>query len=166
MSASVLPPWVPQYVMPFFSLSYPTDPPQKIDSFHNSQYFENGLLDVCTIVGLIAAMAILRDLTRIYLLEPFARWKLSRDLRAKKLAKNGGSLTPPLKAKLVSNGVTNGHHVSGDAQEITFTAVEKRRIHRSVLRFAEQGWALFCYSFQTGFGFVSPSSLAHLRRVC
>lgn len=30
--------------------------------------------------------------------------------------------------------------------------MEKRKMHRSVLRFAEQGWALLCYSFQCGFG--------------
>jgi len=48
--------------------------------------------------------------------------------------------------------VANGHRANGDAHGITFTAVEKRRMHRSVLRFAEQGWALLCYSFQCGFG--------------
>jgi len=155
MNASVLPPWLIPYVLPFFSLSYPTDPPPKTDAFHHSKYFGTGWLDICTIVGLIAAMAILRDLARLCIFEPFARWKLTKDLRAKKLAasKNGGSWTPPLKPKLVSNGATNGHHVNGDAHEITFSAIEKRKVHRSVLRFAEQGWALLCYSFQCGFGF-------------
>jgi len=47
----------------------------------------------------------------------------------------------------------NGHQANGDTREVTFTAVEKRRMHRSVLRFAEQGWALLCYTFQCGFGF-------------
>lgn len=160
MNASVLPSWVLPYIIPFFSLSYPTDPPPKTDSFHDSQHFGNGWLDICTIVGLIAAMAILRDLARLCIFEPFAHWKLTKDLRAKKLAasKNGGSWSPSPKAKSVSNGATNGHHVNGGAQEITFSAVEKRRVHRSVLRFAEQGWALLCYSFQCGFGFVSPFS--------
>lgn len=160
MNANALPPWVSSYVTPFFSLSYPTNPPQKTDAFHDSQYFGTGWLDICTIVGLIAAMAILRDLARLYVFEPFAHWKLTKDLRAKKLAasKNGGSRSPPRQAKLVSNGVRNGHHVNGDAREITFSAVEKRRVHRSVLRFAEQGWALLCYSFQCGFGLVSLSS--------
>lgn len=156
MSTSIVPPWVPPYIIPFLSLSYPTHPPPKTDSFHNSQHYETGWLDVCTIVGLIAAMAILRDLARLWVFEPFARWKLSKDLRAKKLAagKNGGSSSPSPRAKLVSNGVANGHHVNGDAHEIAFTAVEKRKMHRSVLRFAEQGWALLCYSFQCGFGLV------------
>ncbi|KAF9646950.1 longevity assurance proteins LAG1/LAC1 [Thelephora ganbajun] len=155
MNTNVVPSWVPPYVIPFFSLSYPTDPPLKTDSFHNSQYFGTGWLDICTIVGLIAAMAILRDLVRLYVFEPFALWKLSKDLRAKKLAvsKNGGPWSPSLKAKLVSNGVASGHQSNGDVHEVTFTAVEKRRMHRSVLRFAEQGWALLCYSFQCGFGF-------------
>ena len=158
--------WVPPYAFPFFSLSYPTNPPPKPDSFHDSQHYGTGWLDVCTIVGLITAMAILRDLTRVYVLEPFARWKLSKDLRAKKLAagKNRSSSSPSPKAKLVSNGVANGHHANGGAHGITFTAVEKRRMHRCVLRFAEQGWALLCYSFQCGFGFVSLPSFSHLER--
>jgi len=154
MNANNVLSWVPQYLLPFVSLSYPTDPPSKTDSFHDSQHFGTGWLDICTIVGLIAAMAILRDLARLYVFEPFARWKLAKALRAKKLtaSKNGGSPSPTLKAKLVSNGVANGHQPNGNAQKITFTAVEKRRMHRSVLRFAEQGWALLCYSFQCGFG--------------
>ena len=162
MNINSVPPWIPQYLSPFFSLSYPTDPPPKTDSFHNSRHFGTGWLDVCTIVGLIAAMAIFRDLARIYVFEPFARWKLSKDLRSKKLAasKNGSSSPRRLpKTKLVSNGVANGvangHRVNGDVHGLTFTAAEKRRLHRSVLRFAEQGWALLCYSFQCGFGFVS-----------
>jgi len=162
MNINSVPPWIPQYLSPFFSLSYPTDPPPKTDSFHNSRHFGTGWLDVCTIVGLIATMAVFRDLARIYVFEPFARWKLSKDLRARKLAasKNGSSSPPRLpKTKLVSNGATNGavngHRVNGDVHGVTFTAAEKRRLHRSVLRFAEQGWALLCYSFQCGFGFVS-----------
>jgi acyl-CoA-dependent ceramide synthase len=108
-------------------------------------------------------MAILRDLARLFVFEPFAHWKLARDLRAKKLAGKGrGSLSPSLKAKVVSNGTANGHHANGDAHEITFTVVEKRRMHRSVLRFAEQGWALLCYSFQCGFGLVSSSFFPHI----
>lgn len=164
MNVDVLPPWVVPYIIPFFSLSYPTDPPTKTDAFHDSQYFGTGWLDVCTIIGLIAAMAILRDLARIYVFEPFAYWKLTKDLRAKKLAagKSRGSLSPSLNPKVVSNGVTNGLHVNGDSREITFSAVEKRKVHRSVLRFAEQGWALLCYSFQCGFGFVSPFTFFHL----
>lgn len=164
MNASWFPPWVPPYVIPFFSLAYPTNPPAKTDSFHHSQHFGTGWLDVCTMVGLIAAMAILRDMARLYVFEPFARWKLSKDLRAKKLAasKNGGSSSPSLKAKLVSNGVANGHQANGGARDITFTPAEKRKMHRSVLRFAEQGWALLCYTFQCGFGIVGLSSPSHL----
>lgn len=140
------------------------DPPAKTDSFHDSQHFGTGWLDICTIVGLIAAMAVFRDLARLYVFEPFARWKLSKDLRAKKLAsrKNRGSSSPSLQAKLVTNGVANGHKTNGGVHEITFTAAERRRMHRSMLRFAEQGWALLCYSFQCGFGFVSLSSFFQL----
>ena len=168
MSANRILQWVPPYVIPFFSLSYPTSTPPNTDSFHDSQYFGTGWLDVCTIVGLIAAMAILRDLARLHVFEPFARWKLSKDLRAKKLAasKNRSSSSPSQRAKSVSNGVLNGHQANGDTREITFTAVEKRRMHRSVLRFAEQGWALLCYTFQCGFGFVGLSSLSpHAHRL-
>ena len=167
MNTDIIPPWVLTYVLPFFSLSYPTDPPTKTDSFHDSQHYGTGWLDICTIVGLIAAMAVLRDLARLYVFEPFACWKLSKDLRAKKLAggKNRSSSSPSLKAKLVSNGVVNGHQANGGVDEITFTAAEKRKMHRSVLRFAEQGWALLCYSFQCGFGFVSLSSFSHLRHI-
>jgi acyl-CoA-dependent ceramide synthase len=162
MNINRVPPWVLKYLSPFFSLSYPTDPPPKTDSFHDSQHFGTGWLDICTMVGLIAAMAILRDLARVYVFEPFARWKLSKNLRAKKLAasKNRGSLSPSPKTKLVSNGVANGHRVNGDVHKIAFTAAEKRRLHRSVLRFAEQGWAFLYYSFQCGFGFVSPVILS------
>lgn len=158
MYANSIPPWVPQYLLPFFSLSYPTDPPLKTDSFHNSQYYSTGWLDLCTIVGLIATMAILRDLARVYVFEPFACWKLSKDLKAKKVAsgRNSCSSSPMLEAKLVSNGMGNGHQANGNAQGVTLTVAEKRKIHRSVLRFAEQGWALLCYSFQCGFGLVSP----------
>ena len=163
MNADILPPWVAAYIIPFFSLSYPVDPPPKTDSFHDYRHFGNGWLDVCTIIGLISTMAVLRDLARLFVFEPFARWKLARDLKAKKLAGKGrGSLSPPLKPKLVSNGTTDGNHVNGDAHGITFTAVEKKRMHRSVLRFAEQGWALLCYSFQCGFGIVSPFSFLRL----
>ena len=160
MSANRILPRVSQYVIPFFSLSYPTSTPLKTDSFHDSQYYGTGWLDACTIVGLIAAMAVLRDLARLNVFEPFARWKLSKDLRAKKLAasKNRSSSSPSQKAKPISNGVVNGHQANGDTPEVTFTAVEKRRMHRSVLRFAEQGWALLCYTFQCGFGFVRLSS--------
>ena len=143
------------------------DPPLKTDSFHGSQYFGTGWLDICTIVGLIAAMAILRDLARIFVFEPFAHWKLSKDLEAKKLAasKNGGS-SSALKVPLETNGVANGHRTNGDVHKITFTAAEKRKVHRSVLRFAEQGWALLCYSFQFGFGFASLILLsARIRRL-
>lgn len=156
MYANSVPLWVPQYLLPFFSLSYPTDPPPKTDSFHNSQHYGTGWLDLCTIVGLIATMAILRDLARVCVFEPFACWKLSKDLRAKKAGRNSCSSSPMLEAKLVSNGVGNGHQANGNARGVTLTAAEKRKIHRSVLRFAEQGWALLCYSFQCGFGFVSP----------
>jgi len=165
MNANNVLPWVPSYLNPFLSLSYPTETPPKTDSFHDSQYFRTGWLDVCTIVGLIAAMAVLRDLARLCIFEPFAHWKLAKTLRAKKLAASNRGSSSPSKTKSVSNGVVNGHQANGDAHEITFTAVERRRMHRSVLRFAEQGWALLCYSFQCGFGLVSLLSFSRLGRV-
>ncbi|OBZ77140.1 Sphingosine N-acyltransferase lag1 [Grifola frondosa] len=80
-------------------------------------------------------------------MEPFARWKLTRDLmRSKKrkaLLLNGNG-----KANGVPNG--NGHAVHVDGPEISKR--EARKMHRSVLRFAEQGWSVIYYTCQWCFG--------------
>lgn len=103
-------------------------------------------------------MAVLRDFTRIYILEPFARWKLTRDwerTRRRKPEANG-----------ISNGVTNGsalaqnghaQHASKQDAPLAMTKKEARKLHRNVLRFAEQGWSAIYYSTQFLYGMVSIS---------
>jgi len=88
---------VPSFLVPFVSLSYSVDPPSHPDSFLDSSYYDIGYLDVCLIVTLIAIMAILRDASRLLLLEPFANWKLTRDWRRRQALKSG-SATPDSKA--------------------------------------------------------------------
>ncbi|KAG6890259.1 hypothetical protein C0992_002525 [Termitomyces sp. T32_za158] len=72
-------------------------------------------------------MAILRDALRLGVLEPFAHWKLTRDLynRKKKVKEltNGHATT---------NGVANGNgHAFDDPKP---TPKELRKVHRMVIR--------------------------------
>ncbi|KIK65318.1 hypothetical protein GYMLUDRAFT_38766 [Collybiopsis luxurians FD-317 M1] len=130
---------LPQYLLPFFTLSSPTGPPKSPDSFPDSQYYKTDPKDLCLVITIIAVFAILRDALRLGVFEPFARWKLSRDLeskREKQARKLNGS----------ANG--NGHLHSKGA----FTRAERRKMHHSVLRFAEQGWSVVYYPLQWGFG--------------
>ncbi|KAF9247249.1 TLC domain-containing protein [Melanogaster broomeanus] len=148
--------WFPSLLVPFFTLSYPTSSPVDPDSFHDSQYYTTGILDGCLIITCIAVMAVLRDITRIFLMEPFARWKLSRDWQSsqrEKLSANGAAVG-------VSNGspnrpsLQNGHtsHGIGEHEEFTMSKREARRLHRSVLRFAEQGWSFVYYLVNFSYG--------------
>lgn len=114
-------------------------------------------------------MAILRDIARLYLLEPFAEWKLKKDIRRKR-----GRSTPlsngfPKDEKAPLNGETktasNGHvNGNGNTQTVdpfpplTLTKREAARMHRSVLRFAEQGWSFIYYTCQWSFGLVRTPS--------
>ncbi|GLB33753.1 putative longevity-assurance protein [Lyophyllum shimeji] len=147
--------WLPSYLVPFFALSYPTDPPKNPDSFPDSPYYTTGLLDACIIVTCIAVMAVLRDALRLGVFEPFAHWKLSRDLvnRKRRTASANGK----------SNGLSNGHanglvngtlNGNGGATDGTEqpTSKELKRMHRSVLRFAEQGWSVVYYTLQWSYG--------------
>ena len=147
--------WLPSFLVPFFTLSYPTTPPADPDSFHDSLYYTTGILDVCVIISCIAVMAVLRDITRIYLMEPFAKWKLTRDWersQREKIKVNGAPKSP-------ANGssVPNGHtsHKNGEHAPLTMSKRDARRIHRSMLRFAEQGWAFIYYTVNFTFGVVS-----------
>lgn len=137
------------YIRPFFFLSYPTDPPKNIDSFFDASYYTTGRQDLCIIVTCIAVMAILRDALRLGVFEPFARWKLSRDLVRRKRREAA--------MKNQSNGRANGvpSPVNSDPRP---TPKELRQVHRSVLRFAEQGWSVVYYTFQWSFGLVRFSS--------
>ncbi|KAG6855139.1 hypothetical protein C0991_006068 [Blastosporella zonata] len=89
---------LPSYLVPFVSLSYPTPKPQNPDSFPNSPYYKTGLLDLCLVISCIAIMALLRDGLRLGVFEPFAQWKLTRDLYNRK----------KLQAA-IPNGHANGH---------------------------------------------------------
>lgn len=152
----------PSFIVPFFTLSYPTPRPAEPDSFFNSSYYGNGLLDGCLIVTCIAVMAVLRDALRLGVFEPFARWWLTRTLKKSKRLQNGaangdikhyGSVPKTNGAPNGNgNGIANGNGVASDA----ITKSEARKLHRSVLRFAEQGWSVVYYTCQWLFGLVRP----------
>lgn len=162
MDVSLSMEWLPSYLIPFFSLSYPTDTPKEPDSFPNSAYYNTGRQDLCLIITCIAVMAILRDALRLGVFEPFARWKLMRDLNRRKREKlqNG-------RANGKANGHSNGHSIangngSGHVASVS-TPRELHKMHRSVLRFAEQGWSVVYYTLQWSFGLVRcvyPSKLS------
>ncbi|KAH7887794.1 TLC domain-containing protein [Phlebopus sp. FC_14] len=145
--------WLPSFLVPFFTLSYPTSAPVDPDSFHHSAYYNTGLLDGCLIISCIAVMAVLRDLARIYLMEPFAKWKLTRDWETSQLKLNSVGITN-------GNGVPNGSstqnglapHANGEYPHLSVPPKDARRIHRSTLRFAEQGWSFIYYSIQFSHG--------------
>ncbi|KAK2466171.1 hypothetical protein APHAL10511_001813 [Amanita phalloides] len=134
--------WMPSYLMPFLSLSYPTQAPLNPDSFKTSFYYGTGQMDLCLVVTIIAVMAVLRDAFRLWLFEPFAQWFLTRELERRRRRKvetkvNGSTKT-----------ISNGHGDSNDNSN----QKELRRVHRSVLRFAEQGWSFVYYTTQSAFG--------------
>ena len=135
------------FLLPFYPLSYPTDKPSKTDSFHNSDYYSTGPLDACLIVTCIAVMAILRDVVRLTVMEPFAQWKLSKDLanlRAQRADQHKNENVHGL----------NGHAVHVNGRIPKSPRSEERRMHRSVLRFAEQGWSAIYYALQWSYGLV------------
>ncbi|KAF8897488.1 TLC domain-containing protein [Infundibulicybe gibba] len=145
--------WLHPYLVPFFSLSYPTDTPKHPDSFPDSAYYNTGPQDLCLVVTFIAIMAISRDLFRLGVFEPFARWKLSRDLDRKQKKKLDGKAIG--KANSNGNGIANGSsngngHANGHSSPPR--QKELRQMHRSVLRFAEQGWSAVYYPLQWSFG--------------
>lgn len=101
-------------------------------------------------------MAVLRDATRLGVMEPFARWKLTRDLKhSKELKVNEQAL-----GIANSNGHSNGNalHPNG---ERTITRQESRKMHRKVLRFAEQGWSVIYYTLTWCYGLVRVSYFAN-----
>ena len=160
MNTSLTPEWLSSFVTPFVTLSYPTDSPTAPDSFKDSSYYGVGLLDGCFIVTCIAIMAILRDALRLGVFEPFARWYLTRELKSQKLRQlahlNGAAKKANGEANgsgdvKKTNGATNGN---GHAVEVVITKQEARKVHRSVLRFAEQGWSFVYYTLQWLFGLV------------
>ena len=166
------PEWLPSLLVPFFTLSYPVPAPVETDSFHDSSYYTTGPHDLLFVIGCIAVMAVLRDAARLGIMEPFARWKLRRDLaytrslRAKKLANGNGHTNGHANGHVNGNGNghSNGHangaangHSNGDldtSSERVLERKEDRDLHRKVLRFAEQAWSVIYYVATWSFGMV------------
>ncbi|KAL5507988.1 LAG1 [Sanghuangporus vaninii] len=153
MNIEGAPGWMPTYLVPFFTLSYPVDRPIDSDSFHSSNYYATGLLDGCLIITCIAIMALLRDVFRVFFMEPFAHWYLTRR-----------QTYEPLKD--VANGsVEDAPLVNGNGFTIEKSDVlrkrrkEERIVRRSVLRFAEQGWSMVYYTVQWAYGLYIHSEL-------
>ncbi|KIP07692.1 hypothetical protein PHLGIDRAFT_70559 [Phlebiopsis gigantea 11061_1 CR5-6] len=158
MNTPLTPEWLPSFVTPFITLSYPTDPPASPDSFKDSSYYGVGLLDGCLIITCIAIMAILRDALRLGVFEPFARWYLTRELKNEKTRhlahQNGDTKRANGEANgsgdtKKANGAANGN---GHAAEVVITKQEARKVRRRVLRFAEQGWSFVYYTLQWLYG--------------
>ena len=153
MNTAQAPQWLPSFLIPFVTLSYPVDPPAAPDSFKDSSYYAAGLLDFCTIVTIIAVMAVLRDAFRLGVFEPFAKWYLTRQLQLTKGKEKGKKhLNGNGKANGTANGTTNGHAVHDHSSVIT--KKEAKQLKRSVIRFAEQGWPVVYYSLQWVYGLV------------
>lgn len=156
MNSTQSPQWLPSFVIPFVTISYPTSPPAAPDSFTSSSYYASGLLDGCLIITCIAVMAVLRDALRLGVFEPFARWYLTRQLLKSK-AKQNGHANGDAKKEPKSNGAANGNACHADGPVIT--KKEARKLQRSVLRFAEQGWSVVYYTLQWSYGVVSTLSV-------
>ena len=149
--------WLPSFLVPFFTLSYPTTPPAHHDSFHDSLYYTTGILDACIIVSCIIVMVVLRDITRIYLMELLAKWKLTRDwerFQREKIKVNG---VP--KGTVIGSSISNSiaSHKNGERERVPLNMSKRdaRQMHRSILRFGEQGWSFVYYTINFSFGVVS-----------
>ena len=145
--------------LPFFTLSYPTSSPARPDSFHDSRYYVTSILDACLVVSCIAVMAVSRDITRIYLAEPFARWKLTRDWERSQREKT--KVNGAAKGSAIGSSVPNGiaSHKNGEHAPPTMSKRDARKIHRSMLRFGEQSWSFICYTVNFTLGVVSNLQL-------
>ena len=111
-------------------------------------------------VTLIAAMALLRDVTRIVVLEPFATWMLTRQWRMRKAAE-GGNETPNLaKADADTKAESSALGPKKPSLErLVASSREARRIRHSVVRFAEQGWMCIYYVWMFSLGMVRSLQL-------
>lgn len=135
--------WLSPYVAPFFALQYPTQTPAHPDSFPESGYYNAGKADICLVITCIAVMAVLRDALRLGVFEPFARWKLSRDLDRKR--------HQPSHTNGNGKAINGNGHVNGNGNTYP-TRKDIHHMNRSVLRFAEQGWSVVYYTIQWSFG--------------
>ena len=129
MNTEAAPPWLPFQLVPFFTLSYPTPRPAQPDSFSDFNYYATGLVDGFFVVTAIRRHGCHPQPHAPLCMGAFSRWKLTRDPRNSKPNKlahaNGNSK---------ANGALNGNrHTAQD----TITPVEKRKMNRSVMRFAE-----------------------------
>lgn len=148
--------WLGPYISPFIALSYPTETPPNPDSFPDSQYYATGLLDLCFVVTCIAVMAVLRDAFRLCVFEPIASRRLTTLYNARLRRANGnGSHNGHAKANGNGNVVLNGNG-NGNGHVAPLSRKERRKIHRSVLRFAEQGWQAVYYTSLWSLGYVGP----------
>lgn len=153
--------WLPSFLTPFVSLSYPVERPPNPDSFPNSSYYDIGILDFCFIITCIAVMAIARDFMRLGVCEPFAKWYLTRRLYWQKSKittppnekVNGAPLTRT-KSNTAANGNGNPEGYAAQANSV-ITKQEAKRMRHSVIRFAEQGWPAIYYTAQFAYGVVS-----------
>ena len=142
--------WLLSFLAPFFTLSYVTDPPVSPDSFPNSSYYTVGPRDAYFVIGCIAVMALLRDIFRIFVLEPFAEWYLTPQSNVRKSKANGNTNGSPNEV----NGTANGHENTAKPISKQTNNFNKRGIRRKVLRFAEQGWSVIYYSASWSYGMV------------
>ena len=158
MNVLQAPKWLPEVLIPFFTLSYPTARPTNPDSYPTSNYYGTGRLDGCFVLTWILVLGILRECLRLGFLEPFARQYLYR----KDVLEN--SAVDPV------NGTANGARKSeanGDPPRPPHppnkNLVKQRPIgmskttwirERSAVRFAEQGWQFTYYIVYWPLGLV------------
>jgi len=84
------------------------------------------------------------------LMEPLARWKLTRDLEQSRKTKIDLANARGL-ANGEGNGHSNGNAVYGNDRSST-TRTEDPKMHRKVIRFAEQGWSVIYYTLTWCYG--------------
>jgi acyl-CoA-dependent ceramide synthase len=177
MNTAAAPAWLPSPVVPFVTLSYPTALPAHPDAFADWGFYDHGRLDICFLVGCIVTFALLRDVFRLGVFEPLARWKLTRDLRlasARRSHANGNgaahangevtahangngkldSLTDGV-ADIVANQLNHSAGAIAVKESPATSRKELRTLKRQVTRFAEQGWLLVYYTFSLSLGIVS-----------
>ncbi|KAF8529203.1 longevity assurance proteins LAG1/LAC1 [Hysterangium stoloniferum] len=152
MNIQQAPAWLPRVIVPFLTLSYPTERPSQPDSYLESNYYGTGRLDGCFVLTWILVLGVLRECLRLGFLEPFARQYLYRkDLTKIKLQDEAAQ-----KANGVANGKTKGHTslANGHSSKPSKNIVKQRPKgmskaewirERSTLRIAEQGWQFAYY---------------------
>jgi len=162
MNVAQAPEWLPRILVPFFTLSYPTSPPSNPDSFSNSSYYGTGKLDACLVLSWLAVLALLREIVRLGILEPFARHWLRR-------AASG-------REKVHANGHSNGSAAHSSKTQVLRSKPSEKRTNpvkvgarkmtkkewmreRSVVRFAEQGWPFLYYCIYWTYGLYIHMSL-------